>query len=437
MLSASVLVSLFTSARLPSVADSALRQPLTLLVSVLLITYTLKITRKIAPKDSWQLIVHVLPASLVFGIILSVFGKWNDGSGVLALPFRSVVSFLLSGGILPVAIGPESLLRFSLLGLSILLAIKQKRGQSTFSQRFLIGILAWIASAVVLLVPSWMMLSSSLLRGSVVIHAQDAVRSLGVMHTGSYWSSFQADRFFTGIGNEVTNASGLSTSAFLLIVGLLLCALLSWRTSQKGVETKANQILVKMSSAESLFLLSGTLAGFLIGIRGYRFSWNGVNAMAFVLMLICSVALVLIWLIGKETEHYDSVVLVALLTGGILGWPALVLVLAFLFFSWLMSLNEFEWKQSMYGRAGVMVILTLFAVALGGVVGARSPLYPHELSGWIGAWAILVAGATILCQFDHNKRKNLRIVFGISVLSTIGFLPLLPYYALGGLVALL
>ena len=435
-LSASVLVSLFTSARLPSVADAALRQPLTLLVGALLTTYLIQVVFKIPAKEVWQRIVHVLPASLAIGIFFAVLGHWNDGSGVIALPFRSLLSFVFTGGLLPVSTGPESLLRFSLLSVSILLVVMQKKSRVSILKRILIGSLAWISSAVILLAPSWMMLASSLLRGVPILHAQDAVRSLGTMHTGSYWSSFQADRFFAGIGNEVANASGLSTSAFLVIVGLLLCALLVWRSREKGIHPARKQVARSLHSPESLFLLSGALAGFFIGIRGYRFSWSGVNALAFLLLLICVVSLVLIWMIGKEMQQYDAVLLVALLSGGILGWPALVVVLAFLFVSWILSLNEYEWKQTMFGRAGVMVILTLFVVALGGVVGARSPLYPHALAGWIIAWAILVAGATILRQLKPNVRKDLRIVFGVSILSIVGFFPLLPLYALGALLSL-
>jgi len=140
---------------------------------------------------------------------------------------------------------------------------------------------------------------------------------------------------------------------------------------------------------------------------------------------------------GKELEHYDALLLITILAAAILGWPVLIIALAFLFIVWLLSLREFEWRKSVYGQAGILAILMLFIVALGGVVGARSPIYPHALSGWVAAWGLLVAGTTVLRQMSQEQQNDLKRVFALTAIAILGFIPLLPPLVLGSLFALL
>lgn len=424
-LAASVLVSLFTSARLPSVADAAIRTPLTLLVGALLITAVFSAAFHASPKDTWQRITRAIPTALLAGVALSITGAWNDGSGVAALPLRDAATFLASGGLAPRAIGPDALLRFTFLALAVFLGWTHKAAPSVI-RRATVGIAAWMTSAVVLLIPSWMASVSSLLRGTPLAHAQDAVRALGAMHTSSYWSSFQADRFFTGIGDEVANAAGLSASAMLLLVALACGAFLARKSFS----------LQRLVSPEAWFLCSGAALGFLVGIRGHRFSWGGVNALAVALLVVVAAALSAVWIAGKRLEHYDAALILALLAGGILGWPALVLVLAFLFLSWLLHLNEFSRVQTPAARAVAMGSAVVLMTALGGVVGARSPIFPHALAGWIAAWAVFAAAAIALRSLDAEARKDPKRVFGLASLSAVGFVPRLPIPAFLGVFAL-
>ena len=436
VLSAGVFVSLFTSARLPTVVDVVLRQPLILVTSILLIALLIKYLLRTAPKETLQALTHVVPAALVIGVLGALTSLWNDGSGVHALTLKEAGTFIFTGGLFPRAVGPEALMRISLFALSILLSVRVCKKGKALKKGFMTFFIAWFSSAVVMLIPTWMALGSAWLRRFPILHSKDVVRSLGLMHTDSFWSSFQADRFFAGIGSELFTASALSTSAVLLVTSLVILFLLGRKKGEgEAVKMLRSQFNV-LKSAESLFLLSGALGGFIVGIRGNRFSWGGVDSLAVLLLVLVVGALTLIWVHGKKLEHYDALLLLAILGGGLLGWPALVLVLAFLFVTWLLSIGEFKWKESLAGQAIAMSVGILFVVSLGGVIGARSPLYPHELSGWIAAWAILVAAVTVLRKISDAKRKDLKIVALIAVLGVIGFLPLLSIYVLCALLAL-
>lgn len=436
VLSASVFVSLFTSARLPAVHDVALRQPLTLLAGVLLATLLLKFLLRLPPKETWQGILYVLPAALVIGVLGALTGFWNDGSGVQALPSVSAATFVFTGGLFPRLIGPEALMRIAFLALSVLLGVRIGRKGKGARNGMIAFAVAWFSSATVMLIPTWMAMCSAWLRRFPLVHSRDAVRALGYVHTDSYWSSFQADRFFAGIGNELVTASSLSTSAVLLTAVLVILFVLGWKKGDGETMKLLRSQFAVMKRAEALFLLSGALGGFVIGVRGHHFTWGDVDMLAIILLLCAIVSLILLWIHGKELEFYDASLLVAILAGALLGWPALVLVLAFLFVAWLLSLGEFDWRRSIYGRAGALSVLMLFAVALGGVVGSRSPLYPHALSGWIAAWAILVGAATILRNMGEAERKNMKRLIPAAAVAAIGFLPILSPVVLLALFAL-
>ncbi len=436
VLAGSVLVSLFTSSHLPSLADVALRSPLTILTASLLVAAALLAVLKIPLRTTWQIVVPLLPASIGIGTLLSLLGVWNDGSGVVVLPWKSLAAFVFTGGVIPASIGPESLLRCSLLALAVLSVFAFRRKKEFKSKSILIGVLVWFASAIILLIPSWVALGSAAIHGMPLRHGQDAVRVLGKMHTDSYWSSFQADRFFTGIGDEVVNASNLSTSAALLLVSLLILFVLAFNAQRKGLWVSVRVGLQKMYENEAIFLVSGALGGFLLGIRGNRFSWSGVNLMAFVLLVLVSAAFAVMWTYAKELESRDVFFFVALLAGGLLGWPVLILVFALFFITWLLEQRGFEWNSSAFGRAVSIGVLMLVMVALGGVVGARSPLYPHALTGWITAWALLAAGAHVLRTLSEEKKKDLKRVGVIALISIAGFLPLMSLYVFAALGAL-
>lgn len=326
-------------------------------------------------EDVWRGLIDASPVAFLLATIVGSIGPWNDGSGAIALAPMDAVMFVVTGGVLPVSVGPIVLARVFLLayaGMTGLIA--SRRGFAT-PRCVLVAVASWIAACIPLLAQSWIALGAAIARRLPLEHSLDALRALGAAVTHSYWSNAQADRFFSGIGDQVEIAAALSGAALCLV--LLAAAI-------KGRHFRTVVSWMRVYPRRTMPLVfSPLLAGFLMGIRGTRLSWTGLDALSIVLMFCMAFA----WFVWdrwgtEQKEIGEAASLFAFASGGVMGWPVVALLVALF--------------ASGYGRMRSMRVLRAaisagFLVAIGGAVAVRSAVFPPALFDTALFWGVLTA----------------------------------------------
>ena len=107
----SALVTLGTSRRITSLFEAVITRGVFLTAALLFILIALTLCSRATWQSVWARILRILPFAILFGVIISALGIWNDGSGALALPPSGVLAFIISFGAIPVPFGPEAFLR--------------------------------------------------------------------------------------------------------------------------------------------------------------------------------------------------------------------------------------------------------------------------------------------------------------------------------------
>lgn len=412
---ANLVAALVRRAPVPAMLDLGIAVPLSVLAGLLAVTLTTSLLSRVRLEQLWQQLVLAAPFAFIAGTVASVIGIWNDGSGTVALAPLDAVLFVITGGILPTGIGPEAVVRVSVLAFCIMgMLMLRGRGLHT-SRAILIGVAAWAVSSILLLSESWIVLAASIARGLAFQNALDATRILGALHTNSYWSSFQADRFLVGIGQQVDIAGTLSSLAlmFLLTFGLLkLVALVGLKNRMVAFAALAKRTFGRAL----LILVSPLLAGLICGLHNQHLLWNGLDVIAVLVALVVFFAWFMWWHFGRdledlatdEVQHPNrplpsgavqldelqsirSILLIVALVGGfLLGWPVFVTLLALFTVATFSSSDLFGWTSSLKWRIPVWSVAAGLLVIFGAAVGARSAVLPRPAFTVALVWAILV-----------------------------------------------
>lgn len=159
--------------------------------------------------------------SLVLGLLASLLGVWNDGSGITVLTLRGTLTSLVTGGILPWKDGPQELIRFFPLGVSVVFAIfAWKRSSSKIKG---VGVAVGL---YVVLWAAWHVLTwaAYLLRptGFSIELAQDAFSALVRAQSSGYWTNDITNRFLAPIADQGKSVSILLQAAILYLGSICL-----------------------------------------------------------------------------------------------------------------------------------------------------------------------------------------------------------------------
>jgi len=301
--------------------------------------------------------------------------------------------------------------RISVLVFSIIVGIMATRRGLHTPRAILLGIGAWIFACVPLLAQSWIAFVAAAARDLPLQHALDASRALGVVLTNSYWSNFQADRFFAGIGNQVEIAASFSAAAFCIVLAAKILFTLNARTMMP--------LLRRIFERSSLLIVSPFIAGFLIGLRGLRLNWNGLD----ILSVVLTIVVFLSWFAWKglrveRKDIADFCLLFALVGGFVLGWPALALVLALILLEYIASARL---------RAPVMAVSAGLLAALGGTVALRSAVLTQGVFDILVIWGLLTAAMIIF-----EKKIDSWLRYGFFVFIGLGWALTLIRFGMNG-----
>lgn len=430
----SLLVSIFTSASLPTFVETLISRPLQILAIALVASLSLSFFLRTRMEQQWQEIVSALPIALVGGFVLSFLKIWNDGSGTTALTFPKALTFLFTLGALPTALGPEIILRGTAFSLAVFLAWRAWKNTSTIVSILKTFFLIWIPSALMLLVHTWMALFASVWRVYPVQHSLDAERVLGLVHTNSYWSNFQSDRFFSGVGNQLNVSLALSSSAivFLLIICFLILTLI--RLSPWNRPGVMIALLKRLIGAQLFIFLSPLLIGLWIGLSAVRVNWNVLDVVALIVLVIVFLAWAIAWSFGRdiedltkdEREHPDRplpagvvrpdelegfrevLMIIAVVGSVLLGWPVLLVILSLFGVGWISSSAGFGWMQSGRDRILIWAFFAASLVLMGGAFAVRSALMPDKIFPQVLSWGIVVMAIKLTRYFPPDPAKPLK-----------------------------
>lgn len=413
---AGILAAVIERAPIPGFILLGLSIPLLFVVSLLTAVLVASTLSRVSVGQLWAQVLTVIPFAFLGGTIAGAIGMWNDGSGAVALAPLDALLFVATGGMLPLGTGPLGVVRVSVIVCcAALVLILRARGTHS-SRAALIGIASWVAASIVMLSESWIILAASIGRSLAFQNALDATRLMGALHANSYWASFQSDRFLAGIGQQIQVASTLSAAALVFLMSIVVLKLIFIQSLAQRMAA-AVALAKRLAGRAFLLLVSPAVAGFLIGGRGARLAWNGLDIIVVLVAVTVVCAWFMWWHFGRDIEDLATdevsnpnrplpsgivqldelrsmrniLVIVALVGSFILGWPVFALTAALFVVTSLASGTAFGWSAHPTWRIPVWGIVALLVTVFGGAVGSRSLVMPRDVMAAGIVWGI-VAG---------------------------------------------
>jgi len=414
VVAAGLLAGIAHRAPLSGFLASGITQPLAVLSALVVLAVVVSFAARMKMDALWSGLIASSPVAFIVGLVMASVGIWNDGSGTVALAPLDAGLFIVTGGLLPAGVGPEALVRGTVLGCAVMtVMIVHRRGMPT-PRAVLVGIVGWFAAAIVLLSQSGIALLASVTRRLPLEHALDASRALGVMLANSYWANFQADRFFAGIGKQSDVNAALTAAALMVALAVIasFVALVAWlHGGMRAITSLARRLVV----VPLLLVLSPFIAGFAIGLRNQRYDWSLLDILSVALAVVSVLAWLAWWRFGRDLEDLASderehperplpsglvtpdevqtlrtgLAAVALVMSLILGWPAVAIVFALFVISWLASADAFGWATVKPLRPLLWIAWSALFVAFGGVIAMRSSILSTAVFGAICTWAVV------------------------------------------------
>lgn len=413
---ASFLNSVLTGTALPTFLIAVILRPLFLIVFALCIVLVIGLVLHVRVDELWTKVIKVLPAALLIGLLLSLTGIWNDGSGTTALPLKDAGVFILTLGIFPLKAGLEILVRGASVGLVVLVALNLYRQHFKLMRLVVASVLAWVAGSVCLLVQTWLAYFSAAANHLTIMHSQDAVQALGWLHMNTQWTNYQADRFFTGVGKQLETGIVLSSSSILFLLacafGLLLLSKVQ-PYARSGVAKALIRRLLPASYVQALPVVA-LVGGLVAGWSSARWSWSALDYVALALLLVAFIAWSSIRTycddlknIRRDEEKFPNRPLpaglirpdeltdlcrillpVMLVASFLLGWPVFLAALALLAVDYTFSAIRFQPAEKVIAFAKNMLFIALLVV-LGGIFVTRTAFLPKGCIGLALGFALL------------------------------------------------
>lgn len=412
VLAASALAIIAHPSRMPSLADILVRV-IVVIVAIVCMSSAVSVLERRPFAGMWASCLRLMPAAAIISVAASWINLWPEGSGALALSSWQAILFIVSGGLFPMSVGPEGITRILVLTL-VCLFIWRGGESAQWSARLRTGVVAWLAGAAVLLVPTWVGFVLAALHGQSIANVEDAIRVYGTSLIETHWSTFQAERFFVNIGNQLSSTITLFTASVTFLVGVCVLALRSRASATRDV------IRDLVRFPESPWLFAGVIVGCTAAV-GPR----GLSALGSVAVVLLAVAVVTLfsWLTDRRPRPSadrvaDIRLLIALTSAFLLGWPILALVVSLIVIDrFVLRAWPFAEKQA-YAEPIRIGILVSASVLLGEVFGFRHILFPAPMLAWAAPWGIVAASAFALpsALSDPQNRRRAQIVAGIGMI---------------------
>lgn len=366
----------------------------------------------------------IVALGALVGILAACCKIWNNGSSYTVLPPSHAWLNILTFGIYPAHFGPLVQIRFLPAVIFLSLGIMLSRRGLPKSKSWGLAAGAYLTTAFSFHGLSWIAWLG-LQGGTVSIKiAADTFRFLVRMHTTSFWSLAQLDRFLLPLGRQAESTLLMVQVAVMFLLAAGLLALIFIKSIRAWCKL-AKRVLVQNS-------VPWVLAA-LIGVVLARTSQVTKASYTHILALIIFALVIVLWIAWwqygrdlenlaqdelrqadlplprgevslQEVEGVRQVLLIASLFGAwCLGWPVFIGILSAVFCTWLISRYGAGFGASSVAEAlgaGVIGLSLAWAGAAFSLRDASSP-------AWIVAMALAVGILVGLSQFIKNTGDSI------------------------------
>ncbi|MBP9869577.1 hypothetical protein KBC59_03410 [Patescibacteria group bacterium] len=368
---------------------------------------------------------------LLVGALVSVTGWFSDGTTESAIIASDAFSFVVTGGIFPISIGPSVAVRFLPIIAAAVVAFRFRRRSSV--PHLALGVLfIYLIPCAALLSTTVIGMVSAALSGSLASDTATLFKTLVTAHADGYWTATQSERFLLPVARQAENSLLAFRSAIALIfAGGLVIASMAGSSATGGLLKR-----LVVPEAVRLFLIA--ICGLALGLASASPSTSHTAAFALILGTLVLLAWVaafrfrmdLVNLPRHEREHPDyplpsgaiqaqdlEIVIVSLfgfsLMGAtVLGYPVFVALLAATLCA---RLSEEASPQVPVAVTWLMSAVMLLALAeAGGLTGSRLLAVP----GWVSRIFLALSLISVLSAiFDRYLLKlESRVVAAIGVI---------------------
>lgn len=360
--------------------DLFIWRPILIVGCLVLSGLWLKVWFKKSYEEIWETLKLSLPWALLLSLAFGLIGLWPQDLGSLPLTLGNLPGYFFTFGFWPTVAGPESLLRGFTFGLALSIFWFEFRAHRNDLKAAASGVGAWIASSLVLVLPSLILNLTVAFNGSHVLSASatDLADEFSRLNLNTFWGNLQLTRWFTGFGGQLSNSMALFTLSWVFVLLIILVAILFWRPRQIPQSLKADG-----SWWPFFFFMTAAVSGLLAGWG--KMHHSGLDLVAWIVYAI--LLILWFWRFKKwsgsdQTEGLFTSWLTPLVffAGGLLGWPVLLPIMASLLIMWIRKSSYLSSRSWSNWPVQMLLWLCLAGASLGFMRGSQ---YIQEEMVWI------------------------------------------------------
>lgn len=360
--------------------DLFIWRPILIVGCLVLSGLWLKIWFKKSPEEIWETLKLSLPWALLGALAFGLINLWPQDLGSLPLTLGNLPGYFFSLGFWPMTAGPESILRGFALGLALSIFWREFKVHRNDLKAAAGGVGVWLASSLVLVLPSLILNLTLAFNGSHVLSASatDLAEDFSRLNLNAFWGNLQLTRWFTGFGGQLPNSMALFTLSWVFVLLIVLIAGLFWRPRYLFQFLKTEGSLWPF-----FFFVTAAISGLLAGWgKMHHSNLDWVAWIVYVILFIFWFWLIKQWSSSDQSESLFSAWLtpLVLLAGGLLGWPVLLPIMASLLVMWIQKNSYLSARSWLNWPVQLLLWLCLASASLGFM---RGPQYVQELMVWI------------------------------------------------------
>ncbi|MDD5437949.1 MAG: hypothetical protein PHC70_02275 [Patescibacteria group bacterium] len=423
MLAAIILVSVLVEIIRPigiQPLDLFIWRPVLIICSLALSALWLRSWFKKTLEEVIGIIKSALPWAIVGALVFGVISIWPQDLGSLPLTLSNLPGYFFSLGFWPLTAGPESILRGFAFGLGVAVFWNEFKASRNDLRAALGGVGTWLVSSFVLALPSIVLNVTVAVTGGKVwgVAASDLANAFSRLNLNTFWANLQLTRWFTGFGGQLPNSMALYTLSWVFVLSFVLMLALYWRPRHFLQSLK-----LENSYWPVLYFASAVVSGLLAGWG--KMAHSGLDLVAWLVFII----LLAVWFrhLEKSDEPDEGInawlTPLVLISGGLLGWPVLLPILASLIVVWIERKPVFQAWPSWLPQ--LFLWLCLAAASLGFMRGSQ---YVQEGMVWIVlAFGCLIIPAIAWFQVKDKPKGALGVMIAWLAVSLVSSLLLKTY----------
>jgi hypothetical protein len=354
---------------------------------------------RIAPSYSKGYVIVLI--SLLGGFLVSLIPFWGDATASMPLSLSQILTYIITLGVYPAQAGPDGLLRGIAWCFAITVSVFAYKKEKELFKAILIAIVAWLGVAVVMLLPSIVLIITMAVNSlPITLSGADMIKEFTRINLFSYWSDGQLLRWFTGFGGQATNALLLYAGSWIFVIGCMSYGLVNRESLKQAFQGFKWHWL----GIGAVIVVFGYMAG-----QSHQ-AWVGIDVVAWLVFIMVLALGWIFYRFEKFSLTKDGLLSLLFVLGlMLLGWPIVLGGLVFIFpIVFGNTLKQSEWGIRYFW---VLDALNLSAVVLLFVLFMRRGVALEPVMVQVLGVATLFA--LLAGYIGYVKRANLRKIYMI------------------------